>query len=94
MKPSRRRWWRGSAGAVTWRSGVTCGPGQGPYEVQIRYRDRDTGAGQELTTMQTDRAGYFHFAAGYRKGREWRAICVLPSGARLEGPFVRSYRFG
>jgi len=69
-------------------------PGQGPYEVQIRFRDRDTGAGHKLTTMETDRAGYFHFGAPYREGREWRVICVLPGGAQLEGPFIRSYRFG
>ncbi len=69
-------------------------PGQGPYEVQIRFRDRDTGAGKELTTMETDRAGYFKFVAPYREGREWRVICGLPGGAQLEGPFIRSYRFG
>lgn len=68
-------------------------PGDGPYEVQIRYRDDDEGGGQELTTVQTNHDGYFQFSTKFRRGREWQAICELPAGAVLQGPFIRSYRF-
>ena len=68
-------------------------PGQGPYEVQVRYRDDDVGPGQEWTTMDTNAAGYFRFNAANRRGRQWEAICQIPGGDLLVGPFVRSYRF-
>ena len=68
-------------------------PGLGPFEVQIRYRNGDSGPGQIWRTMQTNADGYFRFAAANRNGRQWQAICELPSGQLLVGPFVRSYRF-
>ncbi len=68
-------------------------PGEGPYQVQIRYRDGNAGAGQTLTDVQTNADGYFHFGASFAQGREWQATCVLPNGAVLQGPFIRSYRF-
>jgi hypothetical protein len=68
-------------------------PGSGPYEVQVRYRDTGVGPGRELTTLDTNAGGYFRFAALNRKDREWQAICELPNGNLLVGPFIRSYRF-
>lgn len=68
-------------------------PGDGPHRVEIRFRDSNSGAGKELTTVQTDHDGYFHFSTPFHRGRQWQAICKLPSGAELQGPFVRSYRF-
>jgi hypothetical protein len=68
-------------------------PGDGPFEVQIRYRDGSVGGGQMLDFVQTDRWGYFRIGAAYRPGREWQATCELPNGAVLQGPFIRSYRF-
>ncbi len=68
-------------------------PGEGPYEVQVRYRDTGVGPGQELRTLQTDSGGYFRFGASNRTGREWQAISEPPGGNLLVGPFVRSYRF-
>ena len=68
-------------------------PGEGPYEVEIRYRDRDRGRGSPLATVQTGRGGYFRLNTRLREGREWQASSQLPSGAELQGPFIRSYRF-
>ena len=68
-------------------------PGDGPYRVEIRFRDGDSGLGERLTTVQTNAEGHFQFTTPYRRGREWQAICELPAGAVLQGPFVRSYRF-
>jgi Cellulase (glycosyl hydrolase family 5) len=68
-------------------------PGEGPYRVEIRYRDGVAGSGQPLTVQETDRNGYFRFQTGSRQGREWQATCELPNGAILQGPFIRSYRF-
>jgi hypothetical protein len=68
-------------------------PGEGPYEVEIRYRDGDSGPGQLWTELQTDRNGYFGFGVPFRRGRQWQAICRFPDGNELRGPFVRSYRF-
>ena len=68
-------------------------PGDGPQQVEIRFRDGDDGAGRELATVQTDGDGYFAFSTRFRPGREWQAICELAAGAELQGPFVRSYRF-
>ncbi|MEK6251199.1 MAG: hypothetical protein AABM43_04510 [Actinomycetota bacterium] len=68
-------------------------PGEGPYSVQIEYRDGDTGPVRRFTEVPTDRNGYFRFNTPSRRGRQWRATCPLPGGAELQGPFVRSYRF-
>jgi Cellulase (glycosyl hydrolase family 5) len=68
-------------------------PGEGPYRVEVRFRDSDTGTGQLLSFQQTDRDGYFQLDTGSRPGREWQATCQLPNGAILQGPFIRSYRF-
>ncbi|MGH2981632.1 MAG: hypothetical protein ACRDKV_06285 [Solirubrobacterales bacterium] len=68
-------------------------PGEGPYEVQVGYRNGDEGPGRKLVTAHTDADGYFRFTARYRRAREWQATSRLPSGAILEGPFIRSYRF-
>ena len=68
-------------------------PGQGPYQVEVRFRDGDAGAGQALLDVQTDRAGYFDFGSSFAQGREWQATCQLPDGSVVQGPFVRSYRF-
>lgn len=68
-------------------------PGGGPYEVQVRYRDSGEGPGKEWTTLQANAGGYFRFSASNQKGREWQAICQLPGGDLLVGPFLRSYRF-
>jgi hypothetical protein len=68
-------------------------PGIGPYQVQIRFRDGDAGEGQPWTAIETNRDGYFGFDASDRPSRQWQATCVLPNGAVLQGPFIRSYRF-
>jgi hypothetical protein len=68
-------------------------PGQGPYQVEVRFRDGEAGAGQSLLDVQTDRAGYFDFDSAFAQGREWQATCVLHDGSVVQGPFVRSYRF-
>jgi hypothetical protein len=68
-------------------------PGEGPHEVEIRYRDGDSGPGQLWTELETDRNGYFGFGVPLRRGRQWQAICRFPDGHELRGPFVRSYRF-
>ena len=68
-------------------------PGAGPYEVQVRYRDTGVGPGKVWTTLDTNAGGYFRFNAANRKNREWQAICELPNGQLLVGPFIRSYRF-
>jgi hypothetical protein len=68
-------------------------PGEGPYEVEIRYRDGQFGSGQTWAFVRTDSDGYFDFNAASPRGREWQATCVLPNGALLQGPFIRSYRF-
>jgi hypothetical protein len=68
-------------------------PGQGPYKVEVRFRDDDAGSGEALLDVQTDRAGYFDFGSSFVPGREWQATCQLPDGSVIQGPFVRSYRF-
>jgi hypothetical protein len=68
-------------------------PGEGPYRVEVRFRDGVVGAGQLLTFEQTDGDGYFRIETGWRTDREWQASCELPNGAILQGPFIRSYRF-
>ena len=68
-------------------------PDEGAGDVEIRFRDDGRGAGRELTTVRTDADGYFQFSTRFRQGREWQAVCELPAGAQLQGPFVRSYRF-
>jgi hypothetical protein len=68
-------------------------PGQGPFDVEIRYRDDGVGTGQLLDFEPTDRDGYFRLEAAYRQGREWQATCQLPDGAVPQGPFIHSYRF-
>jgi hypothetical protein len=68
-------------------------PGEGPYQVEIRYREGDVGNGHLLSFEQTDHNGYFRLETAYRQGREWQATCELPNGAIPQGPFIRSYRF-
>lgn len=68
-------------------------PGEGPYDVQVSYRQGDSGPGRELTSVRTDANGYFRFSTAFRRNREWQATCRLPNGALLQGPFIRSYRF-
>ena len=68
-------------------------PGAGPYEVRIRYRDGDSGPGQQLATVETDRGGYFQLRAPLLEAREWQATAELPGSVLLEGAFIRSYRF-
>jgi Cellulase (glycosyl hydrolase family 5) len=68
-------------------------PGDGPYRIEVRYRDGDVGAGQLLTFGQTDGDGYFRIETGWRSGRQWQVSTELSNGAILQGPFIRSYRF-
>jgi hypothetical protein len=68
-------------------------PGAGPYQVRIRFRDGDSGPGQQVATLETDQGGYFRLATTYLKGREWQATADLPGSVVLQGPFIRSYRF-
>jgi hypothetical protein len=68
-------------------------PGEGPYQVEVRYRDGNLGSGQLWTVVHTDPDGYFGFGVPFQQGRQWQVICQLPDGTVLQGPFVRSYRF-
>jgi hypothetical protein len=68
-------------------------PGHGPYLVQIRFRDRDRGTGQQLRQIETDGGGYFRLEAPYRQGREWQASFGLEDGSVVRGPFIHSYGF-
>lgn len=67
-------------------------PGSGPYEVEVRVRDGDLPA-RQLRTLATDPDGYFAFSDTFAAARRWRAICRLPGGRLLKGPFVRAYSF-
>jgi hypothetical protein len=68
-------------------------PGLGPFGVRVEATDPG-GEPFKLRDVVTDAYGYFSFAAEASGGRRWRAICAMPSGRVLRGPFVGAYAFG
>jgi hypothetical protein len=45
----------------------------------------------DLTTVQTDRRGYFTKSAGFVKGRRWRLAWTAPDGTTFRGTATRAY---
>jgi hypothetical protein len=67
-------------------------PGDGARKVEVQVRTAGVPA-QRLRTVTTDSEGYFGFSGAYAARKRWRAVCQLPGGRLLEGPWVRPYAF-
>ena len=67
-------------------------PGERARRVELQVRNPDSSP-RQAGVVATDPEGYFSFGAKYPPRQRWRAICRLPGGRVLEGPWVRPYAF-
>jgi hypothetical protein len=67
-------------------------PGEGARQVELQVR-RVGVAPRQGGLVTTDSEGYFSFSGAYVPKQRWRALCRLPGGRLLEGPWVRTYAF-
>jgi hypothetical protein len=67
-------------------------PGDGARRVEVQVR-RPGARARSAGVATTDSEGYFTLGATYAPGKRWRAVCRLPGGRVLRGPWERAYAF-
>jgi hypothetical protein len=67
-------------------------PGTGNRHVRVETRDSH-GEIAVLGEVTTDADGYFQLVAAKGRAKAWRAVCEVPGGHVLNGPFIGSQAF-